>query len=146
MGSYLQKYREQLLKESPQKIENTQSDDLNGAISSCLEYIYGKIERGVSISGYRFVAKKDNLVFDMATKPSKIDTKKINAALMNHNNVEVIYFIADNLSTQHSQVSYRYIGDYVNILKSKNQSDLARWVNEFRNKFEENYARQDRKK
>lgn len=151
VGSYLQAHKEHLHKikekqEEPDTLQIPPSDnenDVHSVVALILELIYGKenITRQKDIDGHIFLAQQGNLVFDLVTAPSKINAIKIKAALTKNYSTEVIYLVPDRILTNHPQISYKNIADYVRIIQASNQSDLVRWISHFRNKAEADYER-----
>ncbi len=141
MGSYLQPRPEKKIITDIEDIKPPEND-LNSLILRIIKIVYGdNIIGPKEIEGHTFIAAQGNLVFDLIGNPSLINPQKLKAALTNHYSTEVIYLVPDRVLTNHPQIGYRNIADYVRILQSKNQSDLVRWINEFRNKAETDYAR-----
>lgn len=145
MPSYTDKTRQDLAQIQPKKQEASSAtdDNLSSALIQLLQNVYGidKIQTAVKIEDETFLAGQSKMVFDFVLAPEFIKNQRIAVALKNHYNIEIVYFVADNAVFKHSQISFRYIGDYVDVLKSKSRSDLVRWINHHRNKFEENYVR-----
>lgn len=98
------------------------------------------------VDGEDFIAVYDKTVFDMANRPQDINVNRINRALMHHYIVEVIYFVPGNIPTKDARIQFRYIADYVDVLRSKNLSDLVRLVNEARIRIENETRRKTARK
>lgn len=118
-------------------------NNISRALGEMLAVIYGKdkIEFTKEVGGEKYPAAYEKLLFDMVVTPDVLKLKKIAAALTNNYNVELIYFIQGKIPADHPRLKFRYVGDYVRILQYQNRTDIVRWINQFRNQFEEEYER-----
>lgn len=117
-------------------------DNIVVALNRCLNLLFeGGLSDPFEVDGQTFVAKLGTKLFDLVTIPEKINGTKLKTALTNEYSVEIIYVVPGKILTNHSSISYRYIGEYVNEFKRINvRSDLLRLISEFRNSVEESYV------
>lgn len=139
LGSYIS--RSNQLKRPLKEVTQSQQTEISTALVQLLTSIYGNdnITQYPEVGGHKFIAAYHKLLFETSSFPSTIQKTRIQAALMNNYNVEIIFFIADDNMMRHPQISYRYIGQYIDVMKSCGRTDLVRWINQFRNKIEEDY-------
>lgn len=147
MGSYQQLPKPEQPPEQKEIIEPL-DNDLFAAMGQAIKLIYNNDEIVLCkiIQSEKFCASYSNMVFDFIVTPNAIQANKIATALINNYNIELIYFIPERIPIKHNRVSFRYVGDYIKILQHQNRSDIVRWINQFRNRFEETYERTKRAK